>query len=268
MSITCLRFALDQLFGYRVKEVDENMAKTLFRIISSMTNLLHAAGMPQGSTRQSDQAFTLLKNEIVKCRLAPGAHFSEAELSQRYGLARAATRAALVRLADVRLVQPVPRHGFIVTPISLSSIRELFQLRLIAEPQATALAVGTIDLVGLREINQSPRLAGNDEAQLAFVKSNRDFHRAIAEATGNGRLCHLLETIADEMERLVHLGLFGPKGSDAERRDADAQHEALIAAFEDGDKLAAEACAKLHIQHAQSLVMTHILDDKSGLALN
>ena len=109
--------------------------------------------------RQSDQAFERIKSAIILCQLPPGAHFSEAEISSRFGLARAATRAALMRLAEVRLVQPVPRHGFVVTPITIASIRELFELRLMIEPKAAALATGKIDVARLRAINRSPQHA-------------------------------------------------------------------------------------------------------------
>ena len=218
------------------------------------------------SQRQSDQAFDAIKNEIILCRLAPGARFSEAELSDRYSFGRAATRAALMRLGEVRLVQPVPRHGFVVTPITIASIRELFELRLIAEPQAAALAVGKIDTTKLRALTRSPQNAGSDPEQLAFVESNRAFHRAIAAATGNNRLFNLLESLADEMQRLVHLGLFGPGGSEAERCNADTQHEELIAAFEHGDSKAAELAARLHIEHARSMAMDRIVNGSAAIA--
>jgi DNA-binding GntR family transcriptional regulator len=217
--------------------------------------------------RQSDQAFETIKNEIILCRLAPGARFSEGELSERFGFARAATRAALMRLAEVRLVEPLPRHGFVVTPITIASIRELFELRLIAEPQAAALAVGKIDPAKLRTLNRSPQDAGSDVEQLAFVESNRAFHREIAIATGNSRLIQLLESLADEMQRLVQIGLFGAEGNDAEQRSADAQHEALIAAFEQGDAKAAEQAARHHIEHARSLTVDRIVSGLAPLSL-
>jgi DNA-binding GntR family transcriptional regulator len=217
--------------------------------------------------RQSDQAFERIKNEIILCNLAPGAHFSEADLSSRYGFARAAMRAALMRLAEVRLVQPVPRHGFVVTPITIVSLRELFELRLMTEPQAAALAVGKIDPARLRAINRSPQHAGSDTEQLDFVESNRAFHREIALATGNGRLVHLLESLADEMQRLVHLGLFGPGGSEAERESADAQHDALINAFEANDAKAAENAARLHIEHSRFLAMDRIMGGRTPFAI-
>ncbi len=211
------------------------------------------------SERQSDQALRLIKNAIILCHLPPGTSFSEAELSGRFGLARAATRAALMRLAEVGLVEPVARHGFLVTPITVASIRELFELRLMIEPQAAVLAIGKVDIAKLRNLNSSAHLAGNDAQQLDFVEDNRAFHAEIASATGNRRLFLLLESLADEMQRLVRLGLFGPKGSEAERYNADSQHEALIAAFEAGDREGAKNAARHHIEHARMLVLNHAL---------
>jgi DNA-binding GntR family transcriptional regulator len=223
---------------------------------------------PATNVRQSDQAFERLKDEIIACRLAPGAHFSEADLSLKFGLARAATRAALMRLTEAGLVQPVPRHGFVVTPITMASIRELFELRLMMEPQAAALAVGKIDTTRLRALNRAPQNAGTQAEQLAFVQSNRAFHRAIAVATGNSRVVQICESLADEMQRLVHIGLFGDGGTDAEKRDADSQHEALITAFEARDAIAAEHAARLHIEHSRTLAMVRLFKGFASVPLS
>lgn len=113
------------------------------------------------------------------------------------GLGRAATRAALTRLGDTGLIQPIPRYGYLVTPITMVSIRELFELRLILEPAAAALATGKVDVARLRAINSAPQQAASESEQLAFVDSNRAFHRAIVAATGNRRLVALLEDIGE-----------------------------------------------------------------------
>ncbi|UIY31538.1 FCD domain-containing protein (plasmid) [Neorhizobium galegae] len=39
-----------------------------------------------------------------------------------------------------------------------------------------------------------------------FIRSNREFHLAIAEATGNGRLVQLLTHQIDALERFFYLG--------------------------------------------------------------
>lgn len=222
----------------------------------------------QPSPRQSDEAFALLKSEIVACRLAPGSNFSEASLSLQFGLAKAAARAALTRLAELGLVLPVARHGYIVAPITVQSIRDLFEVRLMTEPKAAALAAGRVNTTELRQLNRAPQLARSSEEQIAFVAANRDFHRAIAAATGNARLYNLLETLADETERLVHLGLFGPGSDEGDRSAADEGHDALIAALEATDANAAERAAISHIEHARSIVMARIVSGSANLPIN
>ena len=222
----------------------------------------------QAMKRQSDAAFAILKDEIVSCRLAPGSSFSEAALSLRFALPRAAARAALTRLAERRLMLPVARHGYTVAPVTVQSIRELFEVRLIVEPNAAALATGRVEVAELRGLNKSPQAAHTADEQLAFVSANRAFHRVIAASTGNARLYAILEALADEGERLVHLGLFGPGSGDRDRSTADEGHEALIAAFEARDAGAAERWAAEHVEHAHAIVLARILDGGAELPVS
>lgn len=224
------------------------------------THLRDAAEGSAAAERQSDQAFEQIKLDIILCRFAPGTRFSEAELSALLGLGRAATRAALTRLGDTGLIQPIPRHGYVVTPITMASIRELFEVRLILEPAAAALATGKVDVARLRTINSAPQHAGSEGEQLAFTNSNRGFHRAIAAATGNRRLFVLLEAIGDEMQRLVHLGLFGAASKESEREAADRQHEELIQALASGDADAARQAARHHVEHARAQAIRGLMN--------
>jgi DNA-binding GntR family transcriptional regulator len=225
------------------------------------------ASATQISPRQSDEAFALLKSEIVACRLAPGSSFSEASLSLQFGLPKAAARAALTRLAEIGLVLPVARHGYTVAPITVQSIRDLFEVRLMAEPKAAALAAGRVNTAELRRLNRAPQVATTSKEQIAFVAANRDFHRAIAAATGNVRLYNLLETLADETERLVHLGLFGPGSDEGDRSAADEGHDALILALEAADAHAAERAAIAHIEHARTIVFARIVSGSANLPI-
>jgi DNA-binding GntR family transcriptional regulator len=209
----------------------------------------------------------MLKAEIVACRLAPGSTFSEAALSLKFGLAKAAARSALTRLAALRLVLPIARHGYTVAPVTVQSIRELFELRLIVEPKAAALAAGRVDAAELRRLNRAPQEARSAADRLAFVAANRAFHRTIAAATGNARLYALLEALADEGERLVHLGLFGPGSGETERAAADDGHEALIAALAASDPAAAERAAIDHVEHAREIALARVLSGSSDLPI-
>ncbi len=226
-----------------------------------------AAVLPNAHTngeRQSDLAFAQIKNDIILCRLKPGESVSEAELSLRYDCGRAATRAALTRLAETGLVTPRPRRGFVIAPITLKSVQDVFDLRLLLEPQVAAIAAGKVDADELRHINKQPQRAKNDAERIDFLDSNRAFHRCIAEATGNAKLVGVLDDLFDDITRLVHLGLYGAgrtaKESQADQQRQDQDHEDLISAFEAQDPLLAEKIARAHIEHSRDLALRQILN--------
>ena len=104
--------------------------------------------------RQSDQAFEVLYRAIVRCEIMPGATVSEAQLAERFGLARASARAAVDRLSIVGMLRPVHRRGYIVKPITLRDVNDLFQLRTIIEVAANRLAAGRVDEFSLRRLQQ------------------------------------------------------------------------------------------------------------------
>ena len=60
------------------------------------------------ATLKGNQAYDLLRREIVSCRILPGTRFTEAELMERLELGKATCRIALQRLISGRvcLVDP------------------------------------------------------------------------------------------------------------------------------------------------------------------
>jgi len=102
------------------------------------------AGKAPQSSRQSDHAFEVLYRAIVRCEFLPGAMVPEAQLAERFGLTRASTRAAVDRLAVLGMLRPVRRQGYIVKPITLRDVNDLFQLRSIIEVAANRGAAGRV----------------------------------------------------------------------------------------------------------------------------
>src|SRR5690606_24387457 len=83
------------------------------------------------------------------------------------------------------------RNGHEVIPITLESIRNVIELRLILEPAAAELAAGRADAARLKALNghTSVDLSGSHRYTKAkYLEANRDFHVAIAEYSGNRQL--------------------------------------------------------------------------------
>ncbi|MEM7078503.1 MAG: GntR family transcriptional regulator [Pseudomonadota bacterium] len=210
----------------------------------------------------AEEAYQRLKADIVMCRLAPGARFSELQLSEHYTLGRAALRSALTRLCASGLVESIPRRGYAIAPITVKSVTDLFDLRLLLEPQVAERATPHIDVDLLRELNRKPQDVRAEEEQLAFLHSNQAFHVAIAQATGNQRTVELISDLFEESTRLVNLGLFAQPGStQATNRQLqqDAQHEALLDAFARRDAAAAWDAAASHVRSSKEHVLAQIL---------
>lgn len=203
-------------------------------------------GLAEPEVSRGEVAYQRLRGDILACRLPPGASVTEPELMARCGVGRSSCRQALVRLAHERLVEPRPRKGYRIADITLRDVDELFSLRLELEPMAARLAVGRVDTAVLRQWEEAckkDRATLRQERVGVFMDANRHFHMTIAEATGHGRLVRILESLMDEITRLVALGF----STSPEKPGIAHDHEDLIEAFEARDARRAEAIARRHI---------------------
>ena len=78
------------------------------------------------------------------------------------------------------------------------------------EVTATRLAAGMGDAERIRELIRAVQAGyktGNKKSESAYLKANREFHRYVAETSGNRRLAALVIDLMEQHERIVHLGL-------------------------------------------------------------
>ncbi len=215
-----------------------------------------APAAPAG--RLTDRAYHAIKQDILVCELPPGADVTERGLGERYGLGKAPLREALIRLTHEGLLHAIPRSGYRITPITIQDVEDIFALRLLLEPAAARQAAGRIDETLLEELNALCRAGytpGDRASESRFLRANRHFHVAIADASGNRRLARLLGNLLEETERLFHLGLA------VRDRTEEMQHEHadLVAALVGGDAAAAELATIRQIEAARTMVMDGIL---------
>ena len=210
-----------------------------------------SAARPLETARLSDQAYSRIKRDIVDCVLHPGSAVTEMQLTRRYQFGKAPVRAALVRLRQEGLVSPVPRRGYVISPITIKDVQDLFEFRLLLEPGMTRLAAGRItteDIRRLKAMCRADKLSGT-----AFNRANTEFHVAIARAGGNERVAISLAHLHEWMERLFHL-----KMSSEDQTDGLEEHSLLLDALVRGDAAAAEEIATNHIEKARKKVMDAI----------
>jgi DNA-binding GntR family transcriptional regulator len=160
----------------------------------------------------NDMAYQQIKAGIVSGTLPPGESVSEAQLVEQLSLSKAPIRNALARLAQEGLVKPVPRQGYVVSPLTISDVQEVFSLRLLLEPVAARLAAGRLSESDIREMEQAIVVRytrGDPKSEARFLQANRSFHMTVARASGNRRLADWIGQLLDEVERMLFSGLAG-----------------------------------------------------------
>ncbi|WP_421988931.1 GntR family transcriptional regulator [Roseococcus sp.] len=178
----------------------------------------------------TERAVAELRRDILSARLAPGETVSEGAVAQHLELGKAPVRAALARLAEEGLVTAVPRRGWMVSLVTIRDIHEVFDLRLMLEPEAARRAAGRVDhamLSRLDAVCAAGYDCGDEDSAMGFLDANKAFHVAIAELAGNARLARQLDRLLDESTRMLVLGL-RPRDRTGEMAH---EHHALVEAL-------------------------------------
>jgi DNA-binding GntR family transcriptional regulator len=222
-----------------------------------------------GARSLARQAYEALKQDILTCELRPGAQIFEGALAARYGMSKTPVREALNLLVQEGLVQVLPRRGYLVAPITLRDVQEVFQLRLLLETAAAELAAVHITEEQLRQLRAlvEVRYTYGDRASYArFLRANRAFHVAVAAASGNSRLAAFVERLLEDMERILHLGLDLRDSAE----EMAAEHAALVDALLRGDGALARRVVTEQLQNSRKRVLEALVGSEraaSGIRL-
>lgn len=187
-----------------------------------------------------------LRESIIRLELAPGTRLSEQEIATRMGVSRQPVREALIALGKSKLVDIRPNRGTVVVRISA---RQMMEARFVREAIETAVArrAGeTFDTWTRRKIDAilaRQKAARDADDHNAFRREDEQFHIAIAEGAGCSLAWNAISDIKAHMDRVCNLQLRHP---DSMTR-LIAEHEAIIAAVDTHDAVAAEAAMRSHL---------------------
>lgn len=201
---------------------------------------------------QADQAFDLIRSEILSCRFRPGAKLKTNRLCADYNLSLGPVREALSRLGADGLVVAQPHKGFSVAPISRADLVDLGKARAQIEALCLADAIRNGDLrwrseilVALRALEDASgdAAAQAGDATMAQICHLARFHLTLIAACSNRWLLQIRKTLVIQSDRynrlLVMLG--GPVP------DIGTQHRALF-----------EATIERDIARAQGLIAEYL----------
>jgi DNA-binding GntR family transcriptional regulator len=217
---------------------------------------------------RTDEAYQVIKRQIIELQLAPGASFTEGELAVALDLSKTPVREALVRLRQERLVDAVARSGYRVAEVTVKHARDLLQLRTLLEVEAAGTAAERgADVELLRELQQLARESydSTDRNSIArFMRQNTRFHVLLAQLGGNDALATMLEQVMEQLERLFHLGLALRSRGD----EIVHEHGELLKAIKAGDADSARRIAAEQTSASQLMVLNALLSSEAILSAN
>jgi DNA-binding GntR family transcriptional regulator len=186
---------------------------------------------------------------MLSGELAPGTRLGQVELAERFGISRTPVREALRRLAGEGLVDIVSNRGFRVVELSLDAVMRRLEVRAILEPSIARLAAERRTERDVEQLRAS--LSREERAQdgIAVHDASRDFHVALARATGNDELVRVLESLW-----LVEVGrrLLSRRSAVSDWQHQDTQeHREIAAAVAEGR---VEDAGRLMAEHIRSAI--------------
>lgn len=200
------------------------------------------------------QVYEEIKHDIITCKLAPGEPLSENQFVDRFQVSKTPIREALTSLVQDGLVEYTPNRGFMVTPVSIADIQEIFEARIFLEAEIFRLAVKKISDAEIAELERQSQVNGDTrsaEYQEKFLESNLKFHTTLAAASRNSRLLGYYETLMNEAQRLFYL--------DISLHNMDFQwghgHEGILRALRNRDEAAGLAAIRDTLENARKRVL-------------
>lgn len=202
----------------------------------------------------TEVVFTKIRDSIIDKTLPPGVSVSEAGLARDLNVSKTPVREALLRLRELRLVEPLGSRGLRVVIPSSTAIRNAYETRWGLEYAAAGLAAerASEDVrKRILELAEQSLTSAEGCDRPGFVRWDQSFHHNVAEASANAYLSQLTQ------DAIVLTGALRgrdvPPAGDSVK--CGREHVDIAQAIGAGDARLASELAGSHIRN----VMTNVL---------
>lgn len=186
---------------------------------------------------------------IIEQRLPPGTKLSEAALCEAFGVGRMRIRQSLLLLSSREVVSLQPNRGAFVASPSSEQAREVFEARLMIEPNVARLAVERASDEDLLVLERHLRLeheAHRGNKRRESIRLSGQFHVLLAEIAGNAVALRVVKELVTRTSLII--GIFGSPGVSNCR---DEEHDEIFDAFRSRDREGAARLMSDHLRHIQ-----------------
>lgn len=185
--------------------------------------------------------YETLRREILDLSMEPGTLLDETELSERFKLSRSPVREALIRLSAEGLVTTLRNRSSVVASFDVTSVPsylDAVELLYRVTTRLAAIRRTPAQLEMIRRLQKEHEAATQRDDLYETIRLNREFHGAIAEASGNAFFVDWTRSLLDQGQRV--LGLYIHSIGDHVESNVLSDHVTIVEAIAARDADAAE----------------------------
>ena len=157
-----------------------------------------------GSTRKSirEQVYDLLRARMRLGEIGFEDRLVDHEIAAELKVSRMPVREAMMQLKNEGLLEGTTR-GFILRQFTPADIAQIFEIRLLLEPEAAVQASKNASLTDLATMSlhaQATEKAHQDQDPLAYMAANDQFRASWLNATPNPHLRETIQRLSNHVE--------------------------------------------------------------------
>ncbi len=203
-----------------------------------------------------ERVYESIKSQIIKGKLEPNSHLSEAGLSEVMKISRAPIREALNMLEKEGFVTIIPRKGANVSGISKEEVKNIWEIRSILEPYAARTTALKCQEKELNEIGDKLNKILQEPYDFSdYTNSDVELHELLFKHLKNKMLKEFIGLVKQNVLRILNSSqvksAFIKKIACRDTRE----HLMIIEALKAHDPERTEASVYLHIMNSRQRIL-------------
>jgi len=156
----------------------------------------------RGAKSLREKVYDFLKEQMNEGKLVPGSLINLQEISKSMGISMTPLREALVKLEVEGFITIIPRRGVVLNTLTLSKIKEIYQI--IGSLEAAALedfysSINEETISDLKKLNAKMEEALKKKDFNAYLDMNRNFHETWLIGCGNEELYKVVKSMKERL---------------------------------------------------------------------
>jgi DNA-binding GntR family transcriptional regulator len=215
-------------------------------------------GLPRAAARGAhlgEEVAAHVRELIMTGAVESDTYLRPERIAAELGISITPVREGLLALRGEGFVRLVPRHGFLVSPLSRADVEDLYQAQGWLAGELAARAARHADTAALDDLErrqQSLESAARAGDSRRVEQENHEFHRGVNRAAQAPKLAWMLAVATRYAPRRFFPTIHGWVIASVE------DHRPVLEALRAADPDAARSAMRRHIEHAGALLVAHL----------